>query len=43
MRYQNPRLQELKQITGSFEVEFWATSNADVIYFDDVRLLKIGR
>ena len=42
-RYQNPKLQSLKQMTGSFEVDFWATSLASVIYFDDVKLFRQGR
>lgn len=39
-RYANPKLQELKQMTGSFEVDFYATSLSNVIYFDDVKLLR---
>ena len=42
-RYQNQKLSDLKQMTGSFEVDFWATSLSSVIYFDDVKLLKQGR
>ncbi len=42
-RFQNPKLQEVKQITVSFEIEFYATSLSNVIYFDDVKLLRQGK
>ena len=42
-RYQNQKLQESKQMTGSFEVDFWATNLSSVIYFDDMKLFKQGQ
>ncbi len=43
LKYQNPKLQDLKQMTGSFEIEFYATNLSSVIYFDDVKLLRLGK
>ena len=40
LRYQNPKLADLKQMAGSLEFDFYATSLSSVIYFDDVKLLK---
>ena len=39
-RYQNQKLSAVQQMSGSFEIDFWATSLSSVIYFDDVKLLK---
>ncbi len=40
--YKNPNLKDLPLSTGNFEIEFWANNTSNVIYFDDISLVKQG-
>ncbi len=42
-RFKNPVLKDQTQVTGSFEIEFWANNMSNVIYFDDFSVVKQGK
>ena len=42
-RYKSPILKDQTQVTGVFEIEFWANNLSNVIYFDDFSLVKQGK
>ena len=42
-RFKSPLLKDLTQTTGAFEIEFQASTMANVIYFDDFSLVKQGK
>ena len=42
-RFKSPSMRDQLTTTGEFEIEFWATSMSNVIYFDNISLVKQGK